>query len=98
MQKRTAVVTGANRGIGLEIARQLAQAGVHVVATSREEASGQDARKTPGVDAFRLDVTDADSVAALAGSLTGGLDVLVNNAGVSRSTASTPRSRGARST
>jgi NAD(P)-dependent dehydrogenase (short-subunit alcohol dehydrogenase family) len=83
MQQRVALVSGANRGIGLEIARQLAAAGLHVVGTSRDEADGQALKAKLGVDDRRLDVADPSSIAALARSLSGGLDVLVNNAGIS---------------
>ena len=89
-QSRVAVVTGANRGMGLETCRQLAQRGLRVVLTSRTPASGEAAVKTLADDGltvafFALDVTDEQSVAALAAHLTdayGRLDVLVNNAGV----------------
>jgi NAD(P)-dependent dehydrogenase (short-subunit alcohol dehydrogenase family) len=72
---RTAVVTGANRGIGEAIAAELRQRGLRVVPTSRE----------PRRDFVTLDVTRAEQVAALATQLAaeGGVDVLVNNAGVS---------------
>jgi len=72
---RTAVVTGANRGIGEAIVGDLAGRGLRVVPTSREPRQGF----------VTLDVTRADQVAALAKQLAGegGVDVLVNNAGVS---------------
>ena len=72
---RTAVVTGANRGIGEAIAAALAARGLRVVPTSREARQGF----------VTLDVTRADHVAALAQKVAGqgGADVLVNNAGVS---------------
>lgn len=72
---RRAVVTGANRGIGEVIARELVARGVHVLATSR----------TPRADYATLDVTDAASIAELAKRVAsdGGLDILVNNAGIS---------------
>jgi NAD(P)-dependent dehydrogenase (short-subunit alcohol dehydrogenase family) len=75
MSERVAVVTGANRGIGAEIARQLAERGVRVLPASREPRDGF----------VTLDVTRADHVAELARRLgdQGGLDVLVNNAGIS---------------
>jgi carbonyl reductase 1 len=72
---RTAVVTGANRGIGEVIAAALAARGLRVVPTSREPRQGF----------VTLDVTRADHVTALAQKIAGegGVDVLVNNAGVS---------------
>lgn len=90
VQERVAVVTGANRGIGFEIARQLAQRGVHVVITARSEARGKEAiekLRLQGltVSFFPLDVTSDASTAALAEYLQttfGRLDILVNNAGV----------------
>jgi NAD(P)-dependent dehydrogenase (short-subunit alcohol dehydrogenase family) len=83
MQRRTAIVTGANRGIGLEIARQLAAAGVRVIATCRGDAEGRRAARDLGVDYHRLDVTQEDSIADLADDLRDGFDILVNNAGIS---------------
>jgi NAD(P)-dependent dehydrogenase (short-subunit alcohol dehydrogenase family) len=78
----THVVTGANRGIGLELARQLAQRGEHVIATARRpEAAPQLAEL--GVRVETLDVADRASVAAFAASLgSEPVDVLVNNAGI----------------
>jgi NAD(P)-dependent dehydrogenase (short-subunit alcohol dehydrogenase family) len=88
--RRVAVVTGANKGIGLEIARQLARQGITVYLGARDEARGRAAAeklRAEGLDArpLRLDVTDDRSVAAAASALekdAGRLDVLVNNAGV----------------
>ena len=88
--ERIAVVSGANRGIGLEISRQLAQQGILVVMTSRGEAAGQAACRELeaqglSVRYHALDVARAESIGALAGVLQadyGGLDILVNNAGV----------------
>ena len=80
--KRIAVVTGGNRGIGLEVARQLAAKGLDVVLTSRDDAAGARAAEEIGARSHALDVANAESVAALASSLDA-LDVLVNNAGVS---------------
>ena len=88
METRIAVVTGANRGIGFEICRQLAQRGdIRVVLTSREEAKGKAAASKlgEGVDFRRLDVTSERSVTALADDIADTYkrcDILVNNAGV----------------
>ena len=87
---RIAVVTGANRGIGFEICRQLARQNFTVVLTSRSAARGRAAVKALRedeleVDYHVLDVTSPVGIKALAGYLTeryGRLDVLVNNAGV----------------
>lgn len=85
-----ALVTGANRGIGFEVCRQLARRGLRVLLTAREEDRGRRAAerlRQEGLDVHfhRLDVTDEDSVhrtAAFAEKEWGGVDVLVNNAGV----------------
>lgn len=73
----TTLVTGANRGIGLEITRRLAARGDHVIACAR--AHPPTGERLEPVD---LDVTDADALTALAAGLEGrGLDLLVCNAG-----------------
>jgi NAD(P)-dependent dehydrogenase (short-subunit alcohol dehydrogenase family) len=84
MENSVALVTGANKGIGKEIARQLAAAGLTVYAGSRDAARGQRAVGEIGGDArpLVLDVTDAASIDDAARQL-GTLDILVNNAGVS---------------
>lgn len=87
---RIALVTGANKGIGFETARQLAEAGLTVWIGSRDGARGAEAArrlKDQGlaVEAIALDVTRRDSLEAAATTLKarhGRLDVLVNNAGV----------------
>jgi NAD(P)-dependent dehydrogenase (short-subunit alcohol dehydrogenase family) len=85
-KQAVALVTGANKGIGREIARQLAGHGFTVLVGSRELARGEAvAREIPGARAIQLDVTDARSIAAAAaqvGGELGRLDVLVNNAAV----------------
>ena len=82
---RVAVVTGANRGIGREVARQLVDRGFDVVVGARDEAKGRAAAAAIGADSHPLDVADDGSVADFAAWLTrrsGRLDVLVNNAAV----------------
>jgi NAD(P)-dependent dehydrogenase (short-subunit alcohol dehydrogenase family) len=89
-ERRVAVVTGANKGIGLEIARQLAREGIAVFLGARDEERGRAAAeklRAEGLDAspLPLDVTDDASVAAAAARLErspGRLDILVNNAGI----------------
>ncbi len=81
MSVRTAVVTGASSGIGAATARSLAAAGFRVVcAARRTERVEALAAEIDGL-AVTCDVTDADSVAALAEAVGSPLDVLVNNAG-----------------
>jgi NAD(P)-dependent dehydrogenase (short-subunit alcohol dehydrogenase family) len=88
--KKLAVVTGANKGIGFEIARQLARKGLGVVLTSRDEAQGLRAQKAlakEGLDVLyhELDVTRRSSVSALGRYLAkqdSSVGVLVNNAGI----------------
>jgi NAD(P)-dependent dehydrogenase (short-subunit alcohol dehydrogenase family) len=90
MDRPLAVVTGANRGIGFEICRQLARKGLRVVLTSRDEAKGRKAQKLLkkqdlDVLCYPLDVTAEASVTAIARYLDnehGRVDVLVNNAGI----------------
>jgi NAD(P)-dependent dehydrogenase (short-subunit alcohol dehydrogenase family) len=86
-EKRIAVVTGGNRGIGQEICRQLVERGLTVVLTARDREKARRAAGLLGGDAipFDLDVTSADGVRRLVEFLDGemgGVDVLVNNAGV----------------
>jgi NAD(P)-dependent dehydrogenase (short-subunit alcohol dehydrogenase family) len=88
-EPRTALVTGANRGIGREVCRQLAAKGLRVVLTARDgakaEAAAQALRGEGDVTAAVLDVADSRSVRTLAAGLASRgvqIDVLVNNAGV----------------
>jgi NAD(P)-dependent dehydrogenase (short-subunit alcohol dehydrogenase family) len=85
---RVALVTGASRGIGLEVARQLGQQGMHVIVTARDEAKAGEATEALSAEGLQatpmaLDVASEDSVRRLAErvhSEVGRLDVLVNNA------------------
>ena len=87
-RKRTALVTGGNRGIGLETCRQLARRGYRVVLGARDAERGQAAARglSSEGEVFwrRVDVTDFAALQTLAAELgeTGGVDVLVNNAAV----------------
>jgi NAD(P)-dependent dehydrogenase (short-subunit alcohol dehydrogenase family) len=89
-EKRVALVTGGNRGIGFEICRQLGRLGYKVILTSRDVSKGQAAAAKltgEGLDviAHPLDVTNEESILALRESVVQKfhrLDVLVNNAGI----------------
>jgi NAD(P)-dependent dehydrogenase (short-subunit alcohol dehydrogenase family) len=83
----TIVITGTNRGIGLEMAKQYAEAGWTVIATARRPEAATDlnmlANKHKSVTVEQLDVADAKSIEAFAVRLKGKpVDVLVNNAGM----------------
>jgi len=88
--KQIALITGANRGLGLEIARQLGKRGMTVLLGSRSQAAGQAAAAqlaSEGLqtEALLLDITDDARIAAAAAQVTrqfGRLDVLVNNAAI----------------
>ena len=85
---KTALITGANRGLGLEIGRQLGKLGITVLLGARNSASGEAAAEqlvSEGTKAFfiPLDITDANSIAKaveIVNTLFGSLDILVNNA------------------
>jgi NAD(P)-dependent dehydrogenase (short-subunit alcohol dehydrogenase family) len=88
---KIALVTGANKGIGFETARQLAESGgVHVILAARDRAKGVAAAlvlqgEGLDVEALGLDVTNAASIAAAAEEIArkfGKLDILINNAGI----------------
>ncbi len=89
-ETRTALVTGANRGIGLEIARQLARNGVLTALGARDKASGEEAAaalRSEGLEpaVIQLEVTDPESVRAAVAEtvhLFGRIDILINNAGI----------------
>ena len=89
---KSALVTGANKSIGFETARQLAQLGYFVYIGSRDKKKGLEAvekLKTMGltnVDSLQLDVTDTNSIKSARQGLevkTKKLDILINNAGIS---------------
>lgn len=63
---QVALVTGANRGIGREVCRQLAVLGYTVLLTARPEQAAAEAAQTVGAEPLRLDVTDPGSIAAAA--------------------------------
>ena len=82
---RVALVTGANRGIGREVARQLLEHGFRTILTARDEDRGRVAADELGADFLQLDVSDEGSVDRCFGAVErsfGRLDVLVNNAAI----------------
>jgi NAD(P)-dependent dehydrogenase (short-subunit alcohol dehydrogenase family) len=83
---RTAVVTGANSGLGIATVEALAAAGAHVVLAVRDVARGEAAAATVrargSVEVRRLDLADLASVREFAADWQGDLDLLINNAGV----------------
>src|ERR1700742_3587368 len=87
--KRIALVTGANQGIGLQIAKDLVAKGLTVLVGSRNLANGEAAARDigAGAHAIQLDVTDKGSIDAAVGRIGkdfGRLDILINNAGISK--------------
>ena len=88
--KKVALVTGANKGIGLEIARQLAQAGIKVLLGARDSARGQQAAAglaSDGLDveAVSINLNDERTIAATVETITGRygrLDILMNSVGI----------------
>ena len=93
MSVRVALVTGANRGIGLEVCRQLAERDFVVLLTARDAAKARNAAKKLGnlgtVEPLGLDVADASSIQTAAAEVATryrSLDVLVNNAGINYDT------------
>jgi NAD(P)-dependent dehydrogenase (short-subunit alcohol dehydrogenase family) len=86
--KRIALVTGANQGVGLQVAKELVANGLTVLVGARNLERGEAAAKKigPGAIAIQIDVTDQTSISAAAeriGKEFGRLDLLVNNAGIS---------------
>jgi len=98
--QKVALITGANKGIGFEIARQLGQQDIAVLIGARDQARGEAAAQTlraEKIDAtfVQIDVTSQASIDAAAASIDqtyGKLDILVNNAGISVREGSTPPS------
>ena len=86
---QVALVTGANRGLGLEVSKQLAELGYTVILTARDAEKGNEAAKSIAssgdVHAVQMDVTDNDSILTARDWVQekfGQLDVLVNNAAI----------------
>lgn len=84
-EQRVALVTGGNRGIGLEVCSQLVAKNIRVVLTARDAIKGKAAASELGVDFTPLDVTDharIDEVIAEMDNTYGRLDILINNAAI----------------
>lgn len=88
------LITGAGRGLGLALAREAARRGARVIATWRDAERARElfelAAREPAIQIERLDVAGADSIASLAGALSGRIervDVLIHNAGVNSTSA-----------
>ena len=83
----TTLITGANKGLGYETARRLIEAGHTVWMGARDETRGRQSADALGGQFVHLDVTSDESVAAAAKTIAaaGGLDVLINNAGITGS-------------
>jgi NAD(P)-dependent dehydrogenase (short-subunit alcohol dehydrogenase family) len=86
------LVTGANRGIGLEFVKQYAAEGAEIIACCREPAKATDLKTIAGnIRVMALEVTDPKSVEALKHDLAGApIDILINNAGISGPRESAP--------
>ena len=83
--KKIVLITGANRGIGLETATQMKALGYKVILTSRNADEGQRVARDLEVGYYQLDVASAESISALTAYMDaefGQLDVLINNAGI----------------
>lgn len=85
-ESKIALITGANKGIGFEVARQLATQGFTVLIGARDPQRGEEAAaKIPGATFLKLDIDQPETVTAAARQIEekyGHLDVLVNNAGI----------------
>ena len=81
-EQGTVLITGADRGLGLEFARQFTARGYHVIGTARKPEQARALRQL-GAQVEQLDVADDASAKALAGKLKGqAIDILINNAGI----------------
>ena len=80
---RVALVTGGNRGLGLELCNQLLERGFTVHATYRESKGGLEGFEHPHLHLHQMDVRDEEAVARVCQDMGGRLDLLVNNAGIS---------------
>lgn len=98
VHRKVALVTGANKGIGFEIARQLGKQGITVLVGARSADRGKEAvqkLRKEGYEAHQIliDVTDEVSIGKAAATIAdtyGHLDILINNAGISRERGQTP--------
>ncbi len=99
--QKIALITGANRGLGLETARQLGKKDITVIVTARSQDAADETAgklKAEGIDAYgiKLDVTNAADRVTVAGYIKdkfGKLDILVNNAGIASSDTVEPGNR-----
>ena len=79
---KSVVVTGANRGIGLELVKQLLDSGYRVYATHRNEMGGLSGINDQNLSIHQMDVRDPAGIDNLSNSIEGKIDLLINNAGV----------------
>ena len=79
---KSVVVTGANRGIGLELCKQFLAKGNRVFATYRSNKGELKTIENTNLSTFKLDVRDADELESFASSIEGSVDILINNAGI----------------
>ena len=79
---KSVVVTGANRGIGLELCKQFLAKGNRVFATYRSNKGELNTIENTNLSTFKLDVRDADELESFVSSIEGSVDILINNAGI----------------
>ena len=90
MNNSTVLITGANRGLGLEFVRQYSQLGWSVLACSRDPSNANELqilqKEFSSIEIFQLDVGNLDEIAALSNKIKDrAIDILINNAGIYRS-------------